>query len=341
MNRVAKLAIGGLVVGVALSFVFLLVDWFPVVASEEAERTDLITYALNLVSFGIFGIVMAILGYSLIHFRRRGEDDMRDGDPVHGHTGLELFWTAIPALIVGFFAVWGAIVLNENEDHDGSEPVVVATGQQFSWQFAYPGLGIKSSILYMPVNERWMIEMEARDVIHSFFVAEWRIKQDAVPGITTRTWVTPTRIGTYRVQCTELCGSGHGGMSTTNVAEVVSQTDFDAWVTKAQAEAKTQKDAQAANPGLAVFDRAGCGACHALAAANSQGGVGPSLDNLTAAAADAGKPVDEFVRESITDPNAEIAKGFGPNVMPKTYAEQLDDQQLDDLVKLLASGGSQ
>ena len=340
MNRVAQLAIGGLVVGVALSFVFLLVDWFPVQASEEAERTDLITYALNLVSFGIFGIVMAILGYSLIHFRRRGEDDMRDGAPVHGHTGLEIFWTAIPTIIVTFFAVWGGIVLAQNEEHDGNEPRVIARGFQFAWEFEYPELGFKSSTLYLPIDEKWRVEMEARDVIHSFFVAEWRVKQDAVPGITTRTWVTPTRLGTYKVLCTELCGAGHGGMSTTNVAEVVSRAEFDQWVAEQQAAAQEQQAAQAADPGLATFDDLGCGGCHALEAAKSAGGVGPGLDNLAEAAEAAGEPVEDFVRESIIDPNAVIAEGFAPNVMPKNYADQLDAEQVDSLVNLLASGGS-
>lgn len=342
MNRVAQLAIGGLVAGVALSFVFLLVDWFPVQASEQAERTDLITYALNLVSFGIFGIVMAILGYSLIHFRRRGEDDMRDGDPVHGHTGLELLWTGIPALIVTFFAVWGGVVLAQNEDRDGSEPRVIARGFQYAWEFEYPDHGgFKSSTLYLPIDEQWKIDTQARDVIHSFFVAEWRVKRDAVPGITTHTWVTPTRLGTYKVLCAELCGGGHAGMSTTNVAKVVSRAEFDAWVADQQAAAQEQKAAQAADPGLATFDELGCGGCHALEAAKSAGGVGPALENLAAAAEAAGEPVDDYVRESIINPNAVIAEGFAPNVMPKNYGDQLDAEQVDSLVKLLASGGPQ
>jgi len=340
MNRVAALALVGIVVGTALSFAFLLVDWFPAQASEEAERTDLITYALNLVSFAIFGLVIVILGYCLLRFRRRGEDDMRDGAPVHGHTGLEIFWTAIPTLIVSFFAVWGGIVLAQNEDHDGNEPVVIARGFQFAWEFEYPELGFKSSTLYLPIDEKWRLEMQARDVIHSFFVAEWRIKQDAVPGITTRTWVTPTMMGTYQVKCTELCGGGHAGMSTTNVAKVVSRAEFDAWVVERQAEAQEQEAAQADNPGLATFDELGCGGCHALEAAKSAGGVGPGLDNLAAAAEAAGTPIDEYVREAIIDPNAVVADGFGANVMPSNYDEQLDDEQLDNLVKLLAAGGS-
>jgi cytochrome c oxidase subunit 2 len=243
-------------------------------------------------------------------------------------------------IIVTFFGAWAGIVLHDNETiakAGAPERVVLATGAQYQWTFTYKSDGgFESKTLMLPIDEGAKIETTATDVIHGFFVAEWRVKADAVPGIINRTFVTPDRLGTFRVLCSALCGPGHAGMSTVNTAKVVSAADYATWVA-------SQKKAATSTPaGEKIFNgTSGCGGCHSLAKAGATGKVGPPLEvsDLRAAAKTAGESLSAFVRESIVDPNKHIAKGFPPNVMPKTFGSSLSKKDLDDLVTYL-SGGS-
>jgi cytochrome c oxidase subunit II len=333
---VTKLVLLGIVLGLIMSFLLIQLPWMPVRASSEATRTDQLIEALMYVSGAIFGLCMAVMLYAIWKWRRRG-DDMRDGIPLHGHTGLEIFWTAIPVLIVTAFGIAAGIDLSRNESvaHAGTtERTVLATGSRYSWSFKYVSDGgFTSSTLELPVGEGARIETTATDVIHGFFVAEWRVKADAVPGIINRTFVTPTRMGTYRVLCSALCGPGHAGMSNTNTAKIVSAADYKTWVAQQKKAANTQP------AGEAVFNgTSGCGGCHSLAAANAKGTIGPDLetDKLQADAKDAGMSLDDFIRESIVDPNKYIAKGYPANVMPGTFKSSLSKKDLDALVTYLA-----
>ena len=165
-------------------------------------------------------------------------------------------------------------------------------------------------------------------MIHAFWVPEWRLKQDVVPGTTQRVIVTPNVVGTFPLVCTELCGIGHSTMRAR--VEVLSRADYDAWVAEQEGAAADG----GATEGAAVFGNAGCGACHTLAAAGSTAQVGPDLDKVLP-----GRDA-EFVRQSIVDPNAVLAEGYQPGVMPQTFGDQLSEQQLDGLVEyLLGIGG--
>jgi cytochrome c oxidase subunit II len=180
------------------------------------------------------------------------------------------------------------------------------------------------------------LRMRADDVIHSFWVPEFRQKQDLLPGQITTIAVTPTRIGEYEVLCTELCGLGHSTMRS--AAVVSTQADFDAWKREAQ-----EQTAGGGEGGEAVFAQNGCGSCHTLEEAGTTGTTGPNLDELPAAAQAAGEPLPAFVRQSIVRPDAVIAEGFPRGVMPKTYAS-LPREQLNALVQYLVrssqEGGS-
>jgi cytochrome c oxidase subunit 2 len=306
----------------------------PVRASTQATRTDQLIDALTYVSGAIFGLCMVVMAYAIWKWRRRG-DDMRDGIPLHGHTGLEIFWTAIPVLIVTAFGIAAGIDLSKNESvaHAGTPTrIVLATGSRYSWNFKYVSDGgFTSSTLYLPVGQGAKIETTSTDVIHGFFVAEWRVKADAVPGLINRTFVTPDRLGTYRVLCSALCGPGHASMSTVNVAKVVSAADYTTWVGQQKKAATTQP------AGEAVFNgTSGCGGCHTLTKAGAKGTIGPNLDDLSADAKTAGQSLDDFIRESIIDPNKYIAKGFPANVMPGTFGNSLSKKDLDALVTYLA-----
>ena len=159
-------------------------------------------------------------------------------------------------------------------------------------------------------------------MIHGFFVAEWRVKADAVPGIINRTFATPDRLGTFRVLCSALCGPGHAGMSNQNVTKVVSSADFAKWV------GQQKKASATAPPAGRRSSRAPSAAAAATrsAAAGTTGTVGPDLGNISADAKAAGQSLPDFIRESIVDPNKYIAKGYPPNVMPGNFGSTLSKQ---------------
>jgi cytochrome c oxidase subunit 2 len=200
--------------------------------------------------------------------------------------------------------------------------VIEVTAQQFAWSFTYPEAKITSGQLALPINQPVELKLKAKDVIHSFWVPEWRMKKDAVPGIETDVIVTPTKLGTFTVICTELCGLGHATMRAK--ALVLTQEDFDKWLQDQKEAAATAGGVQ----GKTLFAQQ-CGTCHALADAGTTAEVGPNLDEALK-----GKSAD-FIRESIVNPNADIAPGFQPNVMPSTFGESLSQQQLDSLVEYL------
>ena len=364
MKRILQFVVVGTVLGIILSAFFIwIVDWFPTEGSQQSTNTFPLFIAITYISFVIFGVVIVAMAYSLWKFRQRGPSDLRDGDPTHGNTLLEIVWTAIPLVIVAVFGAWGAIVLDDNEAHAKTdrEITVIAYSYNFEYRYDSDGAFVRNDGLYVPVDETFTLHMttpmytpgsgnKKLEVIHSFWVPEWGVKQDATPGVSGErvgtTWVKPTRVGTYEVQCTELCGHGHGEMYFKNI-HVLSKADFATWLAKAKQEAAEAKQTASANPGLAVFTGAGCGGCHVFTPAKTSGTAGPSLDdvnqNFTEAKA-AGKTkatdVAGFIKESIVDPNAYVAEGFAPGVMPQQFGENLSAKQIDDLTAYLAKGGS-
>jgi cytochrome c oxidase subunit 2 len=325
-----QLIVIGVLIGGAVSAVALLIPWLPPSASVERGRIDLVFWIVTAICIAIFAIVFAVSIFSYMRFRARPDDDS-DGPPIHGHTGLEIAWTAVPTVLVVVIAVVSAVALAKNDSIPADHMTVEVTAQQFAWSFTYPGGGdVTTTELRLPLNRSTELELRALDVIHSFWVPEFGQKQDAVPGITTHLKITPDRLGTFPVICTELCGLGHALMRSRAI--VMEPTAFQKWL----AEAK--KGISGPGAGLAVFNNNGCGGCHAFEPANSTGTVGPDLDDLAASAKKAGQPLEPFVRESIVNPDGYVTPGYSPNVMPKTFGS-LPESQLDALVEYLVSGG--
>lgn len=225
---IVQLVAIGVVIGVAVALVAVLFQWLPTSASEEFDRIQDIYWLATWMSVVIFALVSAVVVYSVWKWRVPPDDDA-EGPPIHGHTGLEIVWTAIPAILVIVLGIVSAIVLSENGQARDNALQVKAVGQQFAWRFEYPDLGdFQSGELVLPVDQQAQFTMEAVDVIHSFWVPEFGQKMDAVPGIETTILVTPTRTGDFAVVCAELCGLGHATMRAK--ARVVSQQEFDAWI---------------------------------------------------------------------------------------------------------------
>lgn len=209
------------------TIVVLNVPWLPRQASSQASQMDTLYDVLAVVSVFVFALVTSILAVSVFRFRRRYGDE-GDGDPIHGHTGLEAVWTAIPAIIVLGAGIYSGVVLADIEKPKRGTELINVTAQQFAWTFDYPVRGVKNAgELHLVKDRNYLFHLHAKDVIHSFFVPEFRLKKDAVPGITTDLRVRPNRAGTYSLECTELCGLGHATMRARVVVE--DQTAFDRW----------------------------------------------------------------------------------------------------------------
>jgi cytochrome c oxidase subunit II len=235
-----KVGVVSLIVGAIFTVAILVTpSWFPTQASVQAERQDQLYLALMIMSAFIMAIVVTFLVYSVWKFRARPGDEERDGPPIHGHTALEIVWTIIPTIIVVGFAVAGGIVLVRNETTAPNHLNVQVQARQFAWTFKYAG-GVESPILVLPVgrNVEFDITSMEKDVIHSFYVPQFRVKQDAVPGLVTHTYATPTKTGTFALICTELCGAGHSLMRAP--VQVVSKEAFAAWLKNQQSKKTSQ-----------------------------------------------------------------------------------------------------
>jgi cytochrome c oxidase subunit II len=227
------------VIGGITTAVVLAIDWIPVQAADQAPRVDNLMWFVVWASVVIFTIVATVLVYSAWKFRAAPGDES-DGPPVHGNTALEVVWTVVPTVLLIVMAVWAYLVLSDNEALAQDRLVVNVTAQQFAWEFTYPDGNVGTGDLRVPVGRQVELKMRSKDVIHDFYVVEFRVKKDVVPGITTDLVFTPSRVGTYQVICAELCGVGHAVMRARVI--VMEPAAYAAWL----AQAKTQVAAAAA-----------------------------------------------------------------------------------------------
>ena len=231
---IAQLVAIGVVIAVLLTVVALVFKWLPTSASQEFDRIQDVYWFATVISIGIFSLVAAVVVFSVWKWRVSLDDDA-DGPPIHGHTGLEILWTAVPAVLVIAIGTISAVVLARNGQAGTRPPLEVeAIGQQFTWKFKYSDFGgLESGELVLPLGRETRFTMTSVDVIHSFWVPNFGQKMDAVPGIETEILVTPTRLGDYTVVCAELCGLGHATMRAK--ARVVSEQEFERWIQEKQA----------------------------------------------------------------------------------------------------------
>ena len=338
-GSVAQLVAIGIVCGGGAALVAILIPWLPDPASRQAGRIDFVFWFVTVICIAIFALVAAVIIYSVLKFRAQPGEDM-DGPPIHGNTGLEIVWTAVPAALVTAISIVSAIVLAKN-DHipkasaagDPLHPLVVeVTAQQFAWSFKYPDFGnLASATLKLPLRKTVELRITSLDVNHSFWVPEFGQKQDAVPGSWNNLVITPDKNGTYPVICTELCGLGHALMRSR--AEVMPAQQFLSWAKGQQ----KKLGGPSGTSGKAVFTANGCDSCHTFTPAGANKKIGPDLDNLRQEAQRAGQPLEQFIRTSIVDPNAYVEPGFPKGVMPATFSS-IPKAQLDALVSYLAGG---
>lgn len=226
---IVKMLLATIALTVIISAVMVPINWNGQGASAEAPKIDHLLNVMIVLSAFVFALVMVMLFYALWKFKAKPGDES-DGEPIHGNTRLEVAWTLIPTIIVLFAGGYSWKVLDDIEDPKKDPLTVAVFSQQFAWSFAYPGKDYvwTEGELHVPVGRQIHFKMHALDVIHSFWVPEWRIKKDNVPGITTTAIVTPDKVGTYQLVCTELCGFGHATMRATVVVEPPGK--FKKWV---------------------------------------------------------------------------------------------------------------
>jgi cytochrome c oxidase subunit 2 len=302
----------------------------PVQASAQAVSIDwLWNWQVVAMSF-LFALIFVPLAYSLVVFRRR-KGETGDGEHIEGNTNLEITWTVLPLFLVLAFAYMGAYSLGETNRADPDAIEIKVRGQQFSWTFEYPEYGIVSTELHLPVDQQVVLLMESSDVIHSFWVPEFRVKQDVVPGRVTRYRITPTLIGDYKVRCAELCGMSHYKME--NPVIVDAQVDYDAWIAEQAAIAAAAQTPEAIGQLLTVKN--GCIGCHSIDGSKL---VGPSwlgtygsvreFADGTSAVAD-----DAYIIQSIREPLVHEVAGYSPSTMPPYTA--LTDEEIANIIAYL------
>ncbi|MEZ4642749.1 MAG: cytochrome c oxidase subunit II [Chloroflexota bacterium] len=310
----------------------------PVRASAEGILIDTMFQGhFWMISF-LFALIMVIMLYAVVVFRRRPGDET-EGPHVHGSTVLEIIWTVVPVVAVIGFGVWGTVTLGQLLEAKPNEMVIEVTGKQWQWSFSYPEQDVKSPQLYLPVNQPVVLQMTSQDVLHSFWVPEFRVKQDLVPGRTTTLRFTPTLAGDYKVRCAEICGLDHTNMLAD--VRVVSETEFASWV-EARSVAIQYADLTPEQRGDLWHGAEGdggfgCNSCHSIDGSTGAGPTWLGLYGRQETLTDGSTITvdEEYIRNSILHPNDQIVSGFNRDVMPQNYEELFAAKQAE----ILASDG--
>lgn len=306
----------------------------PLIASQEAATIEtMFNVHMGLIAF-LFGLIMVFMLYSTIVFRRK-EGDTEDAVHVHGNLTLEIIWIVVPTITVILFGAWAVNMFWDLTDPNEGEMIIQVEGRQWAWNFRYPGQAddggdVVSPDLWLPVDQPILLEMTSEDVIHAFWVPEFRVKQDLVPGHTTVLRLTPTELtdpdSPFRLLCAEICGNGHAVMRAD--VHVMETADFDAKMSELSIRIS---DLPPAERGEFWRDQLGCAGCHSpdgtpLAGPTWAGlyGADREFTDGTTAVAD-----DAYITNSIQNPNAQIVNGFAEGIMPQGYTEQITELEAE------------
>ncbi|HVI10345.1 MAG TPA: cytochrome c oxidase subunit II [Candidatus Binatia bacterium] len=297
---------------------------WPVQASTMAQHVDALYIFLLIVT----GMVAALVFVCIIYFAARYRHQPGvPAEQIEGSLPLEITWSAIPFLVFLVIFAWGAVVYFQERTPPSDATEVYVVAKQWMWKLEHAEGQREINELHVPVGRDVKLIMTSQDVIHSFFIPEFRIKQDVLPGRYTVEWFHATKPGVYHLFCAEYCGTQHSGMVGDIV--VLEPAQYEAWVNSGGSGPLSAS-------GEKMFAELGCGTCHKM---DGQG-RGPNLQGLF------GNPVqledgrtvtadENYVRESILDPGAKRVKGFAP-VMP-TFQGLVNEEQLNALVAYIKS----
>lgn len=309
--------------------------WLPKQSSTLAPQVDF-AWDFVLITCTIFFLLLMIpTFYFVAKYRRKKEGEVTSA--IDHSTKIEIVWTVIPLIVlVALFFVGLTPFVNASVAPANALEVQV-TAQKWNWSFRYPNGTTSPGKLVVPKGKPVRLVMSATDVLHSFFVAEFRVKQDAIPGVYTSLWFEPTSTGEFVVQCAEYCGSpagdvaegqpgGHSDMlATVQVVEEQAFKDF-------MESGGEDKNVPIAERGKKQFTQWGCSACHSVDGTKLAGPTFKGLFGREEELADGSKvKVDEnYLKESILNPTAKVVKGFPP-IMP-VFQGQLKDPQIEAII---------
>lgn len=342
LQKATHLIVAGVLVLVVTALLIISMNYvriLPVAASAQAEPIDqLFRLELIVIAF-LFSLIVVFMVYSIFVFRRK-RGDTSDAAHIEGNTNLEIAWTVAPLATVMVFAYLGGNALAATLAPEPKPLRVEVIGKQWAWSFVYPDYGVVSDKLYLPEDKQTILLLRSEDVIHSFWVPEFRVKQDALPGgedFVRELRITPTEQGEYKVRCAELCGVQHTYMESPVI--VLGQADFDSWLNKA---AGISDDPVVR--GQQWSTNFGCLSCHSLDGTKL---VGPSwiglCDGTETMSDGSTMTVDEaYLRESILNPNAKIVEGFAAGLMPVQFIDPvtkkpISDDQIADIIVYMNS----
>lgn len=307
----------------------------PEQASVQANVIDNL-FAVHgwLIAF-FFSLIVVFMLYSIVVFRRR-KGELGDGYYTTGNMKLEIVWTVIPLIIVLWLSVVGAQTLADVERRDPTAIEINVYASQWNWNFEYEN-GAFANQLVLPKDKQVLLRLHSDDVIHSFWVPEFRVKQDILPGgeeYVRELRITPSELGDYKIRCAEICGTLHYDMLAD--VRVVSVAEFDAWLDE---QVNTVCELEAAECGRILVEELGCIACHSL---DGSVIVGPSWLDIAGTFETLDDGVSVFVdanylTKSILDPNAQIVAGFTEGLMPEIYPDLLTSDEISDIVAFILS----
>ena len=319
-NQLAKVLIGR---AEAQSFM-------PAQGSEIAKSVDSLYSFLLIVSLIACVIVIGGMIYFALKYKRKSDNDKTAY--ISHDTRLEILWSVVPLIIFLFVFAWGWIIYHDMRKMPKDALEIQVNGQQWSWTAEYKN-GVKSGEIVIPVNRDVKLILTSTDVIHSLYIPTFRIKQDAVPGRYTALSLKAEVMGEFHIFCAEFCGTSHSGMITK--LKVLSQADFDKWLIEEADSASWPL----AERGKKLFNMK-CTACHY--ADQDTVKIGPSLKGIFGHDVDThdGKKVkadENYLRESILEPQAVVVAGFGPRSAMTPFQGQLSEIEVLALIEYIKS----
>jgi cytochrome c oxidase subunit 2 len=298
---------------------------WPTSASSQSLGVDLLYSFLVVLSLATTLLIFVVIAIFGMKYRRRHG---REAEQIEGSLILEIAWSVIPLGIFFVIFAWGAVIYFRMRTPPRDAAEIYVVGKQWMWKLQHVEGQREINELHVPVDRDIKLIMTSQDVIHSFFVPEFRLKQDVVPGRYTTLWFRATRPGTYHLFCTQYCGTEHSGMIGDVV--VMNPADYQAWMSGGTVTGSLAQNGQT------LFQQLGCSTCHRF----DVQGRGPNLMGVF------GKPVqledgrivtadENYVRESILVPAAKVVSGFKP-IMP-SFQGQVSEDQLNALVAYVKS----
>jgi cytochrome c oxidase subunit 2 len=302
--------------------------WFPRAASKEALHADHLYSFILWGSVLLFVGIMVAVGWFIYKFKRTPQNQVASGQIVHNDR-LEITWTILPLILCVIIFAWGYKGYLKMTVPPENATEIRVTGKQWLWQFTYPDGTTSVGELVVPVNVPIKFIMTSEDVIHSFFIPNFRIKKDVIPNRYTRTWFEATSTGNFQIFCTEFCGNAHSDMLA--IARVVTKEDYKKWLK----DVNNVDDIPLDKLGERVYTAKGCNACHSLDGSPKTGpswkgiyGKSHKMTNGQSVQVD-----DNYIRESILEPQAKIVAGYQP-IMP-AFKGVLKDREIEAIIEYI------